>query len=78
MKLLIANRGEVAIRVASAAADLEIPTLAIYSEDDSDCLHVRRADDSASPAHCFARTIRASRHVQQRMAASARARSATR
>ncbi|HEU4732856.1 MAG TPA: biotin carboxylase N-terminal domain-containing protein, partial [Kofleriaceae bacterium] len=43
-KLLIANRGEVAIRVAQAAAELAIPTVSIYSDDDAHALHVRRAD----------------------------------
>lgn len=47
MKLLIANRGEIAIRVARAAADLAIATLAIYSEDDERCLHRVKADDCA-------------------------------
>ena len=42
-KLLIANRGEVAIRIAQAAAELGIPTVAIYAEDDAQSLHVRRA-----------------------------------
>ena len=46
MKLLIANRGEIAIRIAAAAADLGIDTVAIYSQDDARSLHVRRADES--------------------------------
>ncbi len=44
--ILIANRGEIAIRIARAAADLGIRTAAIYSDDDSTSLHVRLADDS--------------------------------
>ena len=43
-RLLIANRGEIAIRIARAAAELEIPTLAVYAEDDAQSLHVRKAD----------------------------------
>ena len=43
-RLLIANRGEIAIRLARAAAELDIPSLAIYSEDDDDSLHLRKTD----------------------------------
>ena len=43
-KLLIANRGEVAIRIARAAAGLGIATVAVHSEDDALSLHVRKAD----------------------------------
>ena len=42
--LLVANRGEIAIRVMRAAADLGIRTVAVHGEDDERCLHTRRAD----------------------------------
>ena len=44
-RLLIANRGEIAIRIARAAAELGIHTVAIHSEDDAASLHARRTDD---------------------------------
>ena len=43
-RLLIANRGEIAIRIARAAAGLDIATVAVFPEDDSASLHVRQAD----------------------------------
>ncbi len=45
-KLLIANRGEIAIRVTEAAAELGFYTVAIFSEDDAKSLHVIRADEA--------------------------------
>ncbi|CAG2130724.1 Acetyl-coenzyme A carboxylase carboxyl transferase subunit alpha [Cupriavidus yeoncheonensis] len=47
-KLLIANRGEIAIRIARAAAAQGIPSVAIHSEDDRDALHVRKADEAVA------------------------------
>ncbi len=46
--LLIANRGEIAIRVARAAADLGIRTVAVATPDDANSLHLRVADESAA------------------------------
>jgi len=45
-KLLIANRGEIAIRIARAAADIGLATVAIYPVDDAASLHVRATDES--------------------------------
>ena len=45
-KLLVANRGEIAIRVMRAAAELDIATVAIFSEDDAQSLRVRRAGEA--------------------------------
>ncbi|WP_158924402.1 carboxyl transferase domain-containing protein [Acidisphaera sp. S103] len=45
-RLLIANRGEIAIRIARAAADLGLSAVAVYGADDARSLHLRIADDA--------------------------------
>ena len=52
-KILIANRGDIALRILRACKELEIKTVAVHSTADNEAMHVRLADESVciGPPH---------------------------
>ena len=45
-RILIANRGEIALRIMRSAKELGLTTIAVYSDIDKESLHVKKADES--------------------------------
>lgn len=64
-KILIANRGEIALRIVRACRELGIKTLAVYSEVDEQSLHVQLADEAIciGPALSSESYLKANRHI---------------
>ncbi|MEZ5305791.1 MAG: acetyl-CoA carboxylase biotin carboxylase subunit [Pyrinomonadaceae bacterium] len=74
-KILVANRGEIACRVIRAARDMGIGSVAVYSDVDSDALHVRMADEAVAigPAQSSESYLRGEKIIEAAKATGANA-----
>ena len=68
--LLIANRGEIAIRIARAAAEHGLRTVTVHSEDDAAALHTRKSDETRALRGSGPAAVRSAASVTWSIAAS--------